>query len=134
MQAALIDYRLYRLAFIPAVLAVIVLMFSLEGAPEAIEPTTPPTTFEGNRAAAAARQVAALAPERSSGSQGDVAIADFVAERFDEVAAGAVTEQLYEAEVDGEQVSLRNVAITLPGDADSTIVVLAARDSPSGRG
>lgn len=130
----MIDFRLYRLAFIPAVIAVIVLMFSLEGAPDAIEPTTPPATFEGERASAAARQIAELAPERPPGSHGDAAVADLVAERFGEIPAGAVTEQEFEATLDGDEVTLRNVILTLPGDADSTIVVLAARDSARGEG
>src|SRR5688500_1096276 len=55
----LVDFRLYRIALLPALLAVIVAMFSLEGAPNALEPLTPPTTFEGDRAAALGRQIAA---------------------------------------------------------------------------
>ena len=48
--------------------------------------------------------------------------------------AGAVTEQRYEAEVDGEPTSLRNVLLTLPGDANSTVLVVAARDADAGPG
>src|ERR1051325_2562485 len=92
-----INFRLYRLAFLPAVLAVIVAMFSLEGAPDPLEPVTPPTTFEGDRAAAVARQIANVAPDRPPGSHGDAAVADLVAGRFDEVPAGAVTEQRFDA-------------------------------------
>jgi hypothetical protein len=129
-----ISFRLYRLAFLPAVLAVIVAMFSLEGAPEALEPVTPPTTFEGDRAAAVARQIVNVAPDRSPGSHGDAAVADLVATRFDEVPAGAVTEQRFDAEVDGETRSLRNVLLTLPGDASSAVVIAAARDADPGPG
>lgn len=129
-----IDFRLYRLAFIPALLAVIAAMFSLSGAPRAIEPGPLVGTFESDRAAALARQIAATAPEREPGSPGDATIADLVAERFDEVSAGAVTEQTFEANVDGDDVSLRNVLLALPGTSAGTIVVLAGRDSPSGPG
>jgi hypothetical protein len=129
-----IDFRLYRIAFLPALLAVIVVMFSLEGAPEALEPVTPPTTFEGDRAAAVARQIATTAPDRTAGSAGDEQVADLVAERFDEIPAGAVSEQGFEVEVDGESRSLRNVLLTLPGDSTSTIVVAAARDADPGPG
>ena len=131
---SLINFRLYRIAFLPAVLAVAVAMFSLEGAPSALEPVTPPTTFEGDRAAAVARQIANSAPERTPGSEGDAAVADLVTERFDEIPGGAVSEQQFDAEVDGEQRSLRNVVLTLPGEATSAIVVAAARDADPGPG
>jgi hypothetical protein len=130
----LINFRLYRIALVPAVLAVVVAMFSLEGAPTALEPVTPPTTFEGDRAAAVARQIANSAPERTPGSDGDAAVADLVAARFDEIPGGAVSEQRYEAEVDGEQRSLRNVVLTLPGEATSAIAIAAARDADPGPG
>ena len=131
---SLINFRLYRLCFLPALLAVVVVMFSLEGAPDALEPATPASTFEGDRAAAVARHIATTAPERSPGSPGDDAVADLVAERFDEVPAGAVAEQRFEADVDGEPESLRNVLLTLPGDAGATIVVAAGRDADPGPG
>jgi hypothetical protein len=130
----LINFRLYRIAFLPAVLAVVVVMFSLEGAPTALEPVTPPTTFEGDRAAAVAHQIADTAPDRTPGSDGDEAIADFVANRFAEIPGGAVTQQRFDADVDGESRSLRNVLLTLPGDASSTILIAAARDSDPGPG
>ena len=38
----MIDFRLYRLAFAPTLLAVIAVMFSLEGTPDAIQPAASP--------------------------------------------------------------------------------------------
>jgi hypothetical protein len=128
-----IDFRLYRLAFAPTLLAVIAVMFSLEGTPDAIEPAASPG-FEDERAGAVARQIVALAPERQPGSSGDGAVADLVAERFAEIAAGAVTEQTFEGEYEGDDVSLRNVLLTLPGGAAGTVVVFAPRDSARGQG
>jgi hypothetical protein len=130
----MINFRLYRIAFLPALLAVIVAMFSLEGAPDPLEPVTPPTTFEGDRAAAVARQIVNVAPDRSPGSHGNAEVADLVAARFDEVPAGAVTEQRFDAEIDDETRSLRNVLLTLPGDASSAVVIAAARDADPGPG
>ena len=129
----MIDFRLYRLAFAPTLLAVIAVMFSLEGTPDAIEPAASPG-FEDERAGATARQMVALAPDRQPGSAGDGAVADLVAERFAEIAAGAVTEQTFEGEFEGDEVSLRNVLLTLPGGAAGTVVVLAPRDSARGEG
>ena len=130
----MVKMRLYRLAFAPMLVAVVAIMFSLEGAPAALEPATPPATFDGKRAANQARQIVALAPERPPGSSGDEAVADLVLDRFSEIAAGSVTEQEFEAGYEGVDVSLRNVLLTLPGDPASTIVVLAGRDSAHGPG
>lgn len=125
----LIDFRLYRIAFLPALIAVIVVMFSLEGAPKGLEPGTLRGDFDGERAATLARQIANTAPDRTPGSEGDSRIADLVADSFGEVSTGAVSEQRYEASYDGDDVSLRNVVLTLPGDSNSTVVIAAARDA-----
>ncbi len=129
-----IDFRLYRLAFAPALLAGIVVMFSLQGAPRAIEQRPLVGTFESDRAAAVARQIVSSAPEREPGSAGDERIADLVVQRFGEIGAGAVNEQSFDASVDGDDVSLRNVILTLPGTTPDTIVIVAERDSESGPG
>lgn len=129
----MIDFRLYRLAFAPTLLAVIAVMFSLEGTPDAIQPAASPG-LEEERAAVTARQVVELAPDRQPGSSGDNAVADLVAERFADIPAGAVTEQEFDGEFEGEEVSLRNVLLTLPGGAASTVVVFAPRDSARGAG
>lgn len=128
------DLRLYRLAWLPAVLALVVLMFSLEGAPEPVEPATPTGSFDGGPAFADARRIATNSPDREPGSDGDAAVADLVAERFEEIPAGAVSEQSFEASYEGSEVELRNVLLTLPGEADSSIVIVAARDSATGPG
>lgn len=129
-----VDLRLYRLAWLPALLALIVVMFSLQGAPQAIEPVTAPGTFEPDRALREARAIVASAPQREPGSEGDELVAELVSQRFDEVVAGATSEQRFETDFEGEDVSLRNVLLNLPGDGDSAIVVLAPRDSPEGVG
>jgi hypothetical protein len=133
-SARLVDLRLYMLAFAPAVVALIVLMFSLGGVPAPIAEPVPAGTYQGDAAAGTARQLMRLAPERPAGSAGDAAAADFVAERFREVSGGAVTEQQFDAELDGRDVTARNVLLTLPGNPSRTIVVVAARDSPRGPG
>src|SRR5690606_26930236 len=64
----------------------------------------------------------------------DAAVADLVAERFEQIAAGEVLEQRFRAEVDGSQRELRNVALALPGESDSSVLLLAARDVQHGEG
>ncbi|MGH2954964.1 MAG: hypothetical protein ACRDK9_13300 [Solirubrobacterales bacterium] len=125
----MIDWRLYRLSFLPAVLAVVTMMFSLEGPADPLEPAIPPGSFDGGRAAGTARLIADVAPEREPGGPGDAEVADLVAGRFGEVRAGTVSEQTFEASLDGDEVELRNVLLTLPGDAAATVVVVAPRSS-----
>jgi len=128
------DLRLYRLAFIPAIAALVVLAFSLRGVPSAVEP--PPGTLEFDAASAAksTRDVLALGGSREPGSDEDNAVADLVAERFGSVVAGTLAEQTVEATIDGEETELRNVLLTLPGESDDAIVVIAGRDSREGEG
>jgi hypothetical protein len=130
-----VDPRIYRLAFAPALVALVILMFSVESIPEPVQaPETFAADFDGRRAAAEARRLVELAPDREPGSEGDAAVADEVADRFSAVEAGKVSEQEFEGEFDGEDVDLRNVLLTLPGNSARTIVVVAGRDAPRGPG
>ena len=128
------DLRLYRLAFVPALLVLVVLAFSLQGAPEPAEPPPGTLEFDSGGAAKATRDVLALGETRTPGSEADNAVADLVAERFGSVVGGSLGEQTVEATVDGEDVELRNVLLTLPGTSDHAIVVLAGRDTREGEG
>ena len=93
--------RIYRAAFLPAVIAVVVLMFSLEPAPEPLEGPVSTPAFEGSDAARPARAIAALAPERQPGSAGDRAVADLVRERFARSRAARSPIQDFEIELRG---------------------------------
>jgi hypothetical protein len=132
MQSPVVDFRLYRAAFAPALIAVVALMFSLEGIPAPLEPAVPPGSFEAGRAAATAHEIATAASDRPPGSDGDQAAADIVADRFSQIPSGNVSEQSFEASFEGDDVEARNVLITLPGESTDTIVVLAARDAARG--
>jgi hypothetical protein len=125
----IVDFRLYRAAFIPALLAAVTLMFSLQGVPQAAEPAVPTSGFEAGPAMSIAREIVTAAPDRSPGSEGDNRVADLVADRFAAIEAGTSSEQQFNSSFDGDDVRLRNVLLTLPGETDDTIVVLAARDS-----
>jgi hypothetical protein len=130
----MVDFRAYRIAFVATLLAVVALMFSLQGAPPALEAVRPPASFDPGAATATARQIASTAPHRPPGSDGDAAIADLVASRFAAIGGAGVSEQEVTASLDGEDVTLRNVILTLPGSSRETLVVLAGRDSPIGAG
>jgi hypothetical protein len=125
-----IDLRLYRVAFAPALAALVIILFSLQAPPEPLAPASPPVEFDQASAAATVRQILRTAPTRPPGSTGDVALADLVERRFEGAGEGEIGEQRFED--DGDE--LRNVILTLPGDAPGTIVFLAARDSAQGPG
>lgn len=130
----MLDTRLYRAAFVPVIVAVIVLMFSVEPIPVPIRAGVPPAEFDAAAAETGARQVAELAQSREPGSEGDRAAADYVAKRFGRVPAGSVSEQVFSASFDGEDREVRNVVLTLPGETERTVVVVASRDSAGAPG
>jgi hypothetical protein len=130
----MLDLRAYRLGFAPALAAVVVLAFSLQGVPEPLEPAVGTAEFDADRAQETTQALLRAAPERQAGTEGAAAGADLVRRSFEEVASGSIAEQRFEASVDGEDVELRNVLLTLPGTSDRAIVVLAGRSSRDGSG
>lgn len=131
----MIDPRIYRAAFAPAVIALVVLMFSVTPVPEPVRaPESFAADFDAARATRIATRVVERAPQRQAGSAGDAIAADMVASRFGQIEAGQVAEQRFEEDYEGEAVELRNVVLTLPGTSSRAIVVIAERDSPRGPG
>ena len=123
----MIDFRIYRAGFLPALIAIVVILFALQVPPEPLPGVVAPAEFDQVSAAKTARQIVARAPVRSPGSDGDAAIADMVEKQFKSVPEAGVAEQ----SLGGE---LRNVIMTLPGESARSVVVLASRDSASGPG
>jgi len=130
----MIDFRLYRAAWLPAVAAFVMVMFSLQGIPEPPDPHIAPATFDGERAAATAVDILGAGPERRPGSDGAEAAARLVLERFEGVPAGTAASQAFEMNVDGSQRELQNVVLTLSGDSDEILLVVAPRDTAPGGG
>jgi hypothetical protein len=128
------DTRIYRAGFLPTLAAVVVLMFSLEPIPEPLEEPTTTPAFSGREAARQARTMTTLAPAPTPGSSGDAALAGLVRERFEAVPGGDVSVQEVEGSFDGEDVTLRNVLLTFPGELEEAILVVAGRDSAEGSG
>src|SRR5688572_7009697 len=103
--------------------------FSLRGEPEPLEPAVGTIQFDAETAASLTRDFARVAPDREPGSEGASAAADWVLERFEDVASGTVAEQEFEASVVGTDVELRNVLLTLRGTGRSAILIVADRSS-----
>src|SRR5215213_11931418 len=83
-----LDVRIYRAAFVPALLALFVVAFSLEGRPSPLRTRAIADAFDPARAYGSERlrdsllQLGSAFPERRPGSAGDAALADRVAGVF----------------------------------------------------
>ena len=126
----MLEFRIYRASFMPALGAVVVLLFALQGRPAPLTTVVAPAQFDQAAAAEVARRIVDVASQRTPGSPGDARIANLVERRFQAVREGEVAEQRFASD-DGE---LRNLVLTLPGESPRIVAVLAARDSSSGPG
>ncbi len=121
----MIEPRVYRAAFLPALLALVLAMFSLEAEPPPLElDLAADVLFEGDSAAEVAERIARQHPDRAPGTSGNAAVA--------EVVASGLEERGFEVQVDDfstEGHELQNVIGTRIGTERERIVVAAARDS-----
>lgn len=129
-----LDVRVYRAAFVPALLALFVAAFSLQGRPSPARTRAPADAFDPARAYGPARvpdSLLALArafPERRPGGAGDQALAERVARSFRGAGLRVTTTRAVGRTVDGE-TELDTVVGVRPGLSDRRIVVLAHRDA-----
>src|SRR4051794_9971200 len=122
-----IEPRIYRAAFLPALLALVLVAFSLESPPHPVaQGLAADALFEGTTAISTVRDIASTTPDRRVGRPGDDAVASRVKQAF--VSHGFATTVDRFAE-NGTQ--LVNVVGRRPGDSSKQIVVLAARDAAS---
>jgi hypothetical protein len=124
--------RLYRAGLLLALVAAVVLMFSVVSRPAPLRSDVAADAFTGESAAALARQLITLAPERQPGSRGDAKAAAFVERRFRAIQGAQVAEQRFSADFGGDEAKMRNVSLVLPGLSDRRIVVVAPRDCDAG--
>jgi hypothetical protein len=124
----LVDLRIYRAAFVFALLAIVVCMFSLEGRPHPLSSTLAPDAFDDQAAAETAHEVVDRYPDRRAGSNGDAASADIVQRRLKELGFETSRDE-FSADVDGKSASLTNITGVLSGASDRQLVLLAHRDS-----
>lgn len=124
----MVNWRLYRLALLPALAAAVVVLFSVVSKPEALRTDVAADGFDGARAAALTRDLLRVAPERKPGSAGDEAAADFVESRFRGVEGGEVSDLRFGA----ADENFRNVELVIPGQSSERIVIAAPRDCAEG--
>ncbi|UGS39275.1 hypothetical protein [Capillimicrobium parvum] len=124
----MLDLRIYRVAFAPALIALVLVAFSLQSRPRPIETTLPPDAFDGPRAAALLEGLAERYPQRRPGSEGDRALAGDVQRAFEASGFTVTTDDAEAQTIDGER-TLRTVVAERPGRVNRRIVVLAHRDA-----
>ncbi len=127
----MLDLRIYRAAFAPLLVAILVVAFSLGARPRAIGTTLAPDAFDGAAAFAALGDYAERFPARRPGDQGDTRLAERIARDLTVLGRGSVrTFRDAEQTIDGEQ-ELATVVATRPGQPGPGLVVVAHRDAAS---
>ncbi len=123
----MIEPRLYRAAFLPALLALIVTMFSLENRPQGLpQALAADVLFQGKVALNSVSQMVAQTPDRRAGTVGDRAVANEVAHSFAASGFRTVIDPF-----SGGGKDLVNVVARRSGGSRRQIVVLAERDASS---
>jgi hypothetical protein len=126
----MLDPRLYRVAFVPVLLALLVAAFSLQDRPRPVGTNQSPDGFDRVRAQQMLDDV--LLPrfgDRRPGSSGDEQLAAYVASQLRRSVPGTVEEHRYRAEtIDGKR-DLVDVVATRPGQPGPGLVVVAHRDA-----
>ena len=130
----MIDLRLYRYALLAVPLAAVIAMFSLQSVPSVLSGGVPPDAFDPATAAPLAKELASSAAYPTPGSAADSAMAERVKQQFSGIAGVTVSEQRFGGSFHGDDVDLRNLIATLPGESDRQIALIAPRDVARGSG
>jgi hypothetical protein len=121
----LIEPRIYRAAFLPSLLALVIAMFSLESRPPAVpQALAADVLFDGRVALAGTQQMVQQYPDRRPGSSGDQLSAGKV--------ASSLRAQHFDVTVDrfqGDDKDLVNVVGRRIGESPRQLVVVAPRDA-----
>jgi len=125
----MLNLRIYRAAFVPVLLAILVVAFSLEARPRAIGTTLAPDAFDGAAAFTALGDYAEGFPVRRPGDRDDTLLAERIARDLAVLGPGAVrTFRDAGQTIDGER-ELATVVATRPGRPGPGLVVVAHRDA-----
>src|SRR3954468_11809200 len=120
-----IEPRIYRAAFLPALLALVLVAFSLVTAPRAVpQGLAADALFEGTTAGGMVRDIVATTPDRRAGTPGAGRVASRAKQAFLSHKFPTTIDRWTE---DG--VHLANVIGRRPGATSKQIVVMAARDA-----
>ena len=124
----MLDVRVYRAAFAPALIALFVAAFSLADRPGGATTPFAPAGFDGGRAYTLLGELGKEYPERPPGSDADRALGDRVAETFRANSLRVSRRTTEERTVRGK-TALETVVGVRPGLSSRRIVVMAHRDA-----
>ena len=127
----MLDPRIYRAALIPALLAFIVVAFSLRDRPRPVGTTLAPIAFDGDRAwqdLQGRGGLAARYPDRAPGGAGDAALAGHVSGELRRLGFDVRTTTRRGVTADGRR-DLQTVIAERTGTLDGRILVVAHRDA-----
>ena len=124
----MLDVRVYRAAFAPALIALFVAAFSLADRPGGATTPFAPAGFDGGRAYTLLGELGKEFPQRPPGSDADRALADRVAETLRSNNFRVSRQTSEERTVRGKQ-ELETVVGVRPGLSSRRIVVMAHRDA-----
>jgi hypothetical protein len=131
----MLNWRLYRAAFLPVLLALGIVAFSLTASPSPLTSSLAPDAFDGPQAFAELNSLAREFPDRRPGSRGDDELAAHISHEIEGLGGTAgggftVRTRRFGAQtIDGER-TLTTVIAQRPGSTDETpIVILAHRDA-----
>lgn len=119
-----------RLAFLaPPLLALLVVLVSVQTPPGLSRTPQSPPTFNGDRAAGFARDLARELPDRAPGAPTARIAADDFQTSLQEATGLVAQRDVFEAPgPDGAPVEMENIWVELPGQTKEAIIVLAHRD------
>jgi hypothetical protein len=121
----LIEPRIYRAAFLPALLALVIAMFSLESRPPAVpQALAADVLFDGRIALAGTQRLVQQYPDRRPGSNGDQLSAGRVADSLRAQHFAVTVDRFRDDDKD-----LVNVVGRRIGESTRQLVVIAARDA-----
>jgi hypothetical protein len=124
----MIEPRVYRAAFVPALLALVLTMFSLQSRPRPLpQGLAADVLFDGRLAAIASARIAEREPDRRPGTPGNLRTAERVAELFEKRGFPGSQTQVQRFTHDGKV--LANVIARRAGQLQRQIVIVAARDA-----
>jgi Peptidase family M28 len=130
-----LDVRVYRTAFLPALVALFVAAFSLADRPVALQSPLASDAFDAARAAGTLHGLARRFPDRRAGSAGDRGLADYIAGTLGarDLRTGQAGYQVQRIVAHGRTADGRGDLLTVvgtrPGLSSRRIVVVAHRDA-----
>lgn len=123
----MIEPRIYRAAFLPALLGLVVAMFSLESPPRGLQQAAPADVlFEGTAAQNTVRSIVERTPDRRHNAPGDQAVAERVARAFQRFRLETSIDRFRDGDT-----RVTNVVARRPGLSRRQVVVVAGRDASS---